>query len=152
MSINKDGGSGSGTGGSAGAVADGAKNKTAKISMDQALAELENAKKIMGEKDQLITDLTAQLKEANDVLEGKEKAKLIGEIMPRSAFKMDDLVGKSLEELQNIRNTLEQAMPPHVNSVRVGLSGVDLTDREKGLTVGDMSFATAQKRKRAEDN
>jgi hypothetical protein len=148
MSINKDGGSGSGTGGSAGAVADGAKNKTAKISMDQALAELEDYKKTVAEKDQLIADLTGQLKEANDVLEGKEKAKLIGEIMPRSTFKMDELVAKSLEELQNIRNTLDQAMPPHLNSVRIGLPGVDLTDREKGLTVGDMSFATAQKRKR----
>jgi hypothetical protein len=152
MSINKDGGSGSGTGDSAGQGQGAGKNKTAKISMDQALAELENAKKIMGEKDQLIIDLTGQLKEANDVLEGKEKAKLIGEIMPRSTFKMDELVGKSLEELQNIRNTLDQAMPPHVNSVRIGLPGVDLSDREKGLTVGDMSFATAQKRKRAEGN
>jgi Zn-dependent metalloprotease len=106
LTENKDGGSSSGTGDSAKA-GEGAKNKTAKMSMDQALALLEELKQENAKKDQMITDLTVQLKEANDVLESQEKAKLIGEIMPRSTFKMDDLVGKNLEELKSIKATLD---------------------------------------------
>jgi len=143
------GGSGSGTGGSAGAGADGAKNKTVKMTMDQAYAEIENYKRVVGEKESLIVDLTKHLDEANKVLESQEKGRLIGEILPRSSFKIDDLVGKSVEDLKNIRATLDQAMPPRVNSVRFGVRGADLSDREKGLTVGDLSIVTAQKRKEA---
>lgn len=142
-----DGGSGSGTGGSAGAGTEGVKNKTVKITMDEALAQLEDSRRVMGEKDQLISDLTTQLKEANDVLEGQEKAKLIGEILPRSSFNMDELVAKNIEDLKNIRATLDQAKLPRVNSVRFGVSTADVSDREKGLTVGDLSIVTAQKRK-----
>lgn len=126
------------------------KNKTAKISMDQALAELEHARMTIGEKDQLISDLSGQLKEANDVLEGQEKAKLINEILPRSTFKIDELSGKSLEDLKNIRATLDQAMPPRVNSVRMGMS--DLTDQQMGLTVGDLSHATRMRRQASGGN
>jgi len=147
MTNDDKGGSGSGTGGSAGAGADGAKNKTAKMSMDQAYAEIEGLRKVVAEKDSLIADLTKQLDEANKVLESQEKGRLIGEILPRSSFKMDDLVGKSVEDLKNIRATLDQAMPPKVKSVRFGVQAADLSDREKGLTVGDLSFSTAQKRK-----
>jgi len=123
------------------------KNKAAKMSMDQAYAEIENYKRVVGEKDSLISDLTKQLDEANKVLEDQERGRLIGEIMPRSSFKMDDLVGKSTEELKSMRATLDCAMPPKVNSVRFGVQGADLSDREKGLTIGDLSFSTAQKRK-----
>ena len=123
------------------------KNKTAKMSIDQALAENVALKTNLDEMKQMITDLTTQLKAANDVLEGQEKAKLIGEIMPRSNFKVDSLVGKSIEDLKNIRATLDQAMLPKVNSVRFGVQGAGLSDREKGLTVGDLSFSTAQKHK-----
>jgi hypothetical protein len=147
MTDEDKGGSGSGTGGSAGAGADGAKNKTAKMSMDQAYAEIEGLRKLVGEKDSLIADLTKQLDEANKVLESQEKGRLIGEILPRSSFKMDGLVGKSVEDLKNIRDTLDCATPPKVNSVRFGVHAGDVSDREKGLTVGDMSFSTAQKRK-----
>jgi hypothetical protein len=150
MSNNDKGGSGSGgTGGSAGAGTDGAKNKTAKMSVDQAMAELGEARKVVGEKDQLIADLTGQLKEANDVLEGQEKAKLIGEILPRSRFKMDELVNKTTDELKEVRATLDQAILPKVNSARFGVQAADLSDREKGLTVGDRSWATEKKRKAA---
>jgi hypothetical protein len=141
------GGSGSGTGGSASTGAEGAKNKAAKMSMDQAYAEIERLKQENDRKDPLIADLTKQLDEANKVLESQEKGRLISEILPRSQFRMDELVGKSVEDLKNIRATLELAMPPKVNSVRFGVQGGDLSDREKGLTVGDLSFATAQKRK-----
>jgi hypothetical protein len=156
---DKDGKDGSGTGDSAGdhgatgvqtdatTVPGAAKNKAAKISMDQAYAEIENLQRVNGEKDSLIADLTRQLDEANKVLESQEKGRLIGEILLRSSFKMDELVGKSAEELQQIRATLDQAMPPKVNSVRFGVAGADLSDRERGLTVGDLNWETAQKRK-----
>jgi hypothetical protein len=49
--------------------------------------------------------------------------------------------------LKNIRATLDQAMPPRLNSVRFGVRGADLSDREKGLTVGDLSIVTAARRK-----
>lgn len=150
MTDDDKGGSGSGTGGSAGnAGADGAKNKTAKISMDQAFAEIERLTKMAMDQATMIGDLTKQLDEANKVLEGQEKARLIGEILPRSSFKIDELVGKSVDDLKNVRATLDQAMPPRVNSVRFGVRGADLSDREKGLTVGDLSIVTAQKRKEA---
>lgn len=149
MTDDDKGGSGSGTGGSAppGAGADGAKNKAAKMSMDQAYAEIENYKRIMGEKDSLIADLTKQLDEANKVLESQEKGRLIGEILPRSKFTINDLAGKGVEDLKNIHATLDLAVPPKANSVRFGVQAADLSDREKGLTVGDMSIVTAQKRK-----
>jgi hypothetical protein len=101
----------------------------------------------VGEKDALIKDLTNLLDEANKVLESQERGRLIGEILPRSQFKMDDLVGKSVEDLKNINATLSHAMPPRVNSVRFGVQGADVSDREKGLTVGDLSVVTAAKRK-----
>jgi len=147
MTDDKKGGSSSDTSDPKGDDKGDVKNKTAKISMDEALAQLEDSKRVMGEKDQLIADLTAQLKEANDVLEGQEKAKLIGEILPRSSFSMDMLVAKSIEDLKNIRATLDQARLPKVNSVRFGVSAADVSDREKGLTVGDLSIVTANKRK-----
>jgi hypothetical protein len=139
----------SGTAGSAGAEGAGSKasNKIAKLSMDQVYAEIEKYKRIVGEKDSLITDLTQRLDEANKVLESQERGKLIGDILPRSSFRMDELVGKSAEELKQILSTLDMAAPPKVNSVRFGVAAADVSDRELGLTVGDMSWSTAQKRK-----
>jgi predicted ribosome quality control (RQC) complex YloA/Tae2 family protein len=125
------------------------KNKFAKISMDQAFAKIETLTSEVEEKDELISELSSQLEEANKVLESQEKGKLIGEILPRSSFKMDELLDKSVDDLQNIRATLDLAMPPKVNSVRFGVLPTDLSDREKGLTVGDLSVVTAAKRKGA---
>ena len=125
------------------------KNKTAKMSVDQAYAEIERLRKENKDQAETITDLTTQLNEANKVLEGQEKGRLISEIIPRSSFKSDELWEKSTEELKSIRVTLDQAMPPRVNSVRFGVHGADLSDREKGLTVGDLSLVTAAKRKAA---
>jgi predicted ribosome quality control (RQC) complex YloA/Tae2 family protein len=124
-----------------------AKNKTAKMSMDQAYAEIQKLQKENKDLAETITDLTEHLNEANKVLESQEKGRLIGEILPRSSFKVDDLTGKSVDDLKNIRGTLDLAMPPRVNSVRFGVHGGDLSDREKGYTVGDMSIVTAAKRK-----
>jgi hypothetical protein len=147
-SQGKDGGSGSsGTGDSGGQGQGAAKNKTAKMSMDQVMAENVALKQQITDKDSIITDLTGQLKEANDVLEGQEKQRLIGEILPRSSFKADELAGKTIEELKSIRATLDQALLPKVNSTRFGVFAADVSDREKGLTVGDLSVVTAKKRK-----
>ncbi len=129
--------------------AENSKNKLAKMTVDQAYAEIEGLRRTLTEKDSLIHHLTEQLDEANKVLESQEKGRLIGEILPRSQFKMDDLVGKSVEDLKNINATLSHAMPPRVNSVRFGILGADVSDREKGLTVGDLSVVTATKRKGA---
>ncbi len=141
-----NGGSGSGSAALGSVGAEGGKNKAAKMSVDQAYAEIENYRRVVTEKDSVISDLTTHLDEANRGLESQEKGRLIGEIMPRSTFKMEELVGKSAEELKSIRATLDSAVPPRVNSVRFGVHGADLSDREKGLTVGDMSWWTAQKR------
>lgn len=139
-----------GSGSNPGSEGQDPKNKTAKLSMDQAFAEIEKYKQMIPEKDAVIADLTSQLEEANKVLEGQEKARLIGEILPRSTFKMDELLGKSAEELKAIRVTLEAAMPPKVNSVRFGVMSADVSDKDLGLTVGDISWCTAQKRKGAD--
>jgi len=124
-------------------------NKAAKFSMDEAFSRIKTLENDVTEKDKLITALTGQLDEANKVLQSQEKGKLIGEILPRSSFKIDYLVSKSPEELKEIKATLGMAVPPKVNSVRFGVLGADVSDREKGLTVGDLSVVTAAKRKGA---
>jgi len=122
-------------------------NKSVKMSMDQALAELEQARKSIGEKDSLIADLTNQLKDANEYINDERRGKKISEILARSDFKLDELVNKTDEELDSTRASLDHAVPPKMNSVRFGVMGADLSDREKGLTVGDLSVVSAQKRK-----
>jgi uncharacterized protein YicC (UPF0701 family) len=122
-------------------------NKSVKMSMDQALSELEQLRKSIGEKDSLIADLTNQLKDANEYINGERRGKKISEILARSDFKLDELVNKTDEELDSTRASLDHAVPPKMNSVRFGVMGADLSDREKGLTVGDLSVVTAGKRK-----
>ena len=122
-------------------------NKSVKMSMDQALAELEQARKSIGDKDSLIADLTNQLKDANEYINDERRGKKISEILARSDFKLDELVNKTDEELDSTRASLDHAVPPKMNSVRFGVMGADLSDREKGLTVGDLSVVTAGKRK-----
>ena len=119
------------------------------MTMDEAFATIESQDQEISRLKDLNVGLTEQLEEANKVLEGQEKGKLISEILPKSQFKIADLAGKSIEDLKSIKATLDQAMPPRVNSVRFGVHGADLSDREKGLTVGDMSVVTAAKRKGA---
>jgi DNA topoisomerase VI subunit B len=126
------------------------KNKAVKMSVEQAFAENEALRKEIKNQAEVIEELTAKLAEANNVLEGQEKARIISDIMPRSSFKVDQLVGKSTEELKSIRDTLTFAMLPNVNSVRFGVGAANLSDREKGLTVGDISWPTAQRRKEAD--
>ena len=121
-------------------------NPTAKMSVDQALAENEALKlKILG-LDTTIDELTKQLKAANDVLEAQEKARLVREILPRSNYTVEDLDGKTPEELKEIRVTLDQAKLPTYKNIHFGFIGADEKEDE-GLTVGDLSVVTAAKRK-----
>lgn len=150
---DKSGSAGAGAAAGVPPAGDGAgkepKNKTVKLTMDAVLARNTELEGELKKAHDIIGDLTTQLTEANDILEGQEKARLISEIMPKSSFKLDELSAKTLEELKNTRATLDFAMPPRANSVRFGVTAADLSDREKGLTVGDLSYSTAQKRKAA---
>jgi DNA-directed RNA polymerase subunit F len=125
------------------------KNKTVKFSIEEALAMIPPLEAKIKEKNNLIADLTRQLDEANKVLEAQERAKLVNDIIPMSSYKINDLVPKSIEELKAIRLTLSAAMPPRINSVAFGVLGSASDDRERGLTVGDLSVVTAAKRKSA---
>ena len=125
------------------------KNSVMQMNLDEALGTIESQKQELDRVNGLNRDLTAQLEEANKVLEGQEKSKLIADILPKSQFKVADLAGKSIADLKNIKATLDQAMPPKINSVRYGVHGADMSDREKGLTIGDQSIVTARRRKGA---
>ena len=112
------------------------------------MAENIALKRELEDKEGTIAELTKQLKAANDVLESQTKAKLIGEILPRSSFTIEDLTGKSAEELQHIRLTLDQAKLPTYKNIRFGSPyAEDESQREDGLTVGDLSVVTEAKRK-----
>jgi len=144
MSDNQ-GGSGTQSGAGAPPADNPTQNKTAKMTVDQALAENEALKREIDGLKKLNGELALQLKAANDVLEGQAKAKLIGEILPRSSYTIDDLQGRTVEELQHIKETLDAArLPTHKSAL--GLA-IDIQEREDGLTVGDLSWSTAEKRK-----
>ncbi len=122
------------------------KNQTAKMAQDEAFARIKILEAENKAQADTIADLTQQLTEVNKVIEDQENAKLMAYILPRSTYKMEDLVGKSNAELKEKADAVDRAIPPKVNSVRFGMMGADLSDRERGLTVGDLSIVTAQKR------
>lgn len=115
-------------------------NPTAKASVDTAYAEVATLKATIQTQTDTITQLTTQLNEANKVLEAQEKSKLIGDIMPKSQYKLHELVGLGLDELKAIQTTLNRAAPTGYANVRK--LGSDLSDRERGLTIGDCSVVT----------
>ena len=124
------------------------KNPAVRSFVDSALAEIPALKKQIAERDLLVTNLTKQLDEANDLIKGHEKGQIINEIIPISSFSMTDLVNKTNEELKDIKTILLNAKNPKLNSVAFGVLGKnDAEDRLKGLTVGDLSIVTARKRK-----
>jgi hypothetical protein len=124
-------------------------SKLVKMSMDQAYAEIEKYKQIIPEKDAVITDLASQLEEANKILDAQVKGKLISEILPRTTLTNEQLWIKSVEELKTLRADLDVVVPPKVNSIRFGVGAANLSDKDKGLTVGDISWPTAQRKKSA---
>jgi len=121
-------------------------NPTAQVTVDQAMAENVSLKAKIVDLEKTISSLTTQLKAANDVLESQAKADLIGKIMPRSRFTIEDLTKKSVDELKEICATLDQASYPTYKNIHFGSLGAD----EKGdehLTVGDLSVVNEAKRK-----
>ena len=124
------------------------KNPAVRSFVDSALAEIPALKKQLTERDDLVANLTKQLDEANDLIKGHEKGQIINEIIPISSFSMHDLVDKTNEELKGIKTILLNAKNPKLNSVAFGVLGKNSAeDRDKGLTVGDLSVVTAAKRK-----
>ena len=125
------------------------KNSVMQMNLDEALGTIESQKQELDRVNGLNRDLTAQLEEVNKVLEGQEKSKLIGDIMHKSQFKIVGLAGKSIIDLKNIKATLDQAMPPKLNSIRYGVKSADISDREKGLTIGDCCVINEHRRREA---
>jgi len=120
---------------------------TAKIAKDELLVEIDTLKQNLSAAELTIADLTAQLKEANDVLEDQTKAKLISEILPRSKFTVEDLKDKPIEELQNIRATLDQAKLPTYKNIHMGPIAAD-EPQAPNLTVGS-KFAFDKKKEKS---
>jgi len=144
---NDKGGSGSNTGGSPDVGADGVKSKTLKEKMDALSAENVALKQELERTKNMLAEVTKELDEVNSVREAEEKENLISQILPLSNCKADQLAGKTSEQLKEMLANLKMAVLPKANSVRFGVMGLDISDREKGLTVGDLSVVTAEKRK-----
>jgi hypothetical protein len=139
---DKEGGSGSGTGDSSNQDQGAGKNKTVKEKMDEAFAKIDQLEKQHKDDQKMISELTGQLKEANDVLEGERKAEKISFIVANSNFKMDDLLPKTTEELDGIIATLQQAKLPKVNNARLNAP----YDNDAETSLEDVSVP-AQRRK-----
>ena len=90
--------------------------------------------------------LEKQLKVANDVLEAQVRGKLVREIKSISHFTDVALDAMSLDELQDIRDTLTHAKHPK-KQIKPGPMG-PVFEEDEGLTVGDISVVTAERRKR----
>jgi hypothetical protein len=122
------------------------KNKAVKVTIDQVMAENLSLKQIVQDLDQTVKDLTSQLKASNDMLEAQARAKLIAEIKPRSRYSDEDLTKLSLDDLTNIKVTLDNAKMPNYKNIHFGPLGTEEA-RDEGLTVGDLSVVTEAKRK-----
>ena len=119
--------------------------KPAQKAVDEIMAENAALRTKIRELQTTNAELTKQLGLANDVLEAQTKAALIEEIKPLSHFSVEDLHGKSLTELQNMRDILTYAKRGIRKNIRPG-PGAD-TEEDPRMTVGDISVVTAAKRK-----
>jgi len=125
-------------------------NKAIKVTIDQVMAENLSLKQIVQDLDQTVKDLTSQLKAANDVLEAQARAKLIAEIKPRSRYSDEDFAKLSLDDLTNIKVTLDNAKMPNYKNIHFGPLGTEEA-KDEGLTVGDLSVVAEAKRKQRGD-
>lgn len=91
-------------------------------------------------------ELAKQLATANDILEAQVRGNLEREIKQVSHLTDVKLASMSLDDLQRTRDTLLVAKHPR-KSIRPGPMGPAL-DEDEGLTVGDISVVTAERRKR----
>jgi len=112
---------------------------------EEALRENTQLRAIIRELKNEREGLAKQLTKANDVLEAQVRARLEKEIRERSHFTDTHLAHMSLDELQTTRDTLTHAKYPK-KSIRPGPMG-PVGDENEGLTVGDLSVVTAERRK-----
>ena len=126
------------------------KNKAIKVTIDQVMAENLSLKQMVQDLDKTVNDLTDQLKAVNDMLEAQARAKLIAEIKPRSRYSDEDLTKLSLDDLTNIKVTLDNAKMPNYKNIHFGPLGI-AEAKDEGLTVGDLSVVAEAKRKQRGD-
>ena len=115
--------------------------KVAEEALRENLQLREKIRELKTERD----GLAKQLTKANDVLEAQVRVKLEKEIRDRSHFTDGHLSNMSLDELQTTRDTLIHAKYPK-KQIKPGPLG-PVGDENEGLTVGDISIVTAQRRK-----
>lgn len=102
-------------------------NETAQETVQTTAAKLKVATDELKVKDDQITDLTEKLKQANDVIEGFERAPLISEIVSLSNIPIEDLSKEPTAELKTMLTTLNSAKVP-TKSIRSQV-GFDSQDR-----------------------
>lgn len=112
-------------------------NQTAQDTIQSVTAKLKVAEDAIKTKDGKITDLEEKLRQANDVIEGFERAPLISDIVNKSDIPIEELSKKTTAELRGMLATLNAAKAPSVKSVR-GQSTFDVENQTEGLTVGSL--------------
>ena len=75
---------------------------------------------------------------------------MIAEIKPRSRYSDEDLTKLSLDDLTNIKVTLDNAKMPNYKNIHFGPLGTGEA-KDEGLTVGDLSVVAEAKRKQRGD-
>jgi len=93
-------------------------NQIALDTIQSITARLTVAQDAIKIKDGQIADFAEKLKQANDVIEGFERAPLILDITNRSSIPIEELSKKTTAELKNMLDTLNTAKAPTANSVR----------------------------------
>jgi len=89
---------------------------TIDINVSMVLAENQMLKDAMGEKDNMITELTKKLEQATDLIEQDTKARLIADIKGKTVVPDRYLIGKSVEELDKMKEILDTAVVPAFKS------------------------------------
>lgn len=89
---------------------------TIDINVSMVLAENQMLKDVVVEKDAIIVELTKKLDQATDLIEQDTKARLIADIKGKTVVPDRYLVGKSVEELDKMKEILDTAVVPAFKS------------------------------------
>lgn len=92
-----------------------AKNETKNlvdVNVALVLAENDNLKGLLAQKDALIEDLTKRLDQATDLIENDSRSRLIADIKPMTTLPSDYLGKMSIDDLSKMKKTLENAAIP----------------------------------------
>lgn len=92
------------------------KNDLIDLNVALVLAENNELKKVVAEKDVLIVDLTKKLQQATDIIEEDTKSRLIIDIRDKTTVPDKYLQNKSVEELSKMKEVLENAAIPAFKS------------------------------------